>query len=205
MPSKRAFLFLDTSHSTAAPKGRWLLRREIFVWLTTAGRVWIHCVCVCVYHGECRRNVYAIACHGWQYSHTHRLAWTHTHLLFIFVVASILASSCDPSHSVALMFWLDAISLVSQQWRVIIYCCRGIRGYTLINQYEAILLVLSPCPQGIGSQARQMRRREGRALCVNSTASRRHSTKEQLKLHDTHSIRLWHLKNTFEVLFLLLF
>lgn len=36
------------------------------------------------------------------HKHTHRDG--HTGLRLIFVVASILASSCDPSHGVALMF-----------------------------------------------------------------------------------------------------
>lgn len=92
--------------------------------------------------------------------HTH--TQVHTGLLLFFVVALILASSCDPSCSVALMFWLDAISLVSPQWCIIIYCCRGTREDTLINQYQAILPMLSLSPPHMGSAAKTDEQRRGR-------------------------------------------
>lgn len=46
----RLFFFPDTSHSAAAPKGRWLLRREIFIWTTAAEGE-------CGFGGMCERCV----------------------------------------------------------------------------------------------------------------------------------------------------
>lgn len=83
-------------------------------------------------------------------------------LLFIFVAALILESSCDPLPSMALMFWLDAISLVSPRWHVIIYCCCGLRADTLINQCGAIFAMLFPSAPHMGSLDRWMREAEAK-------------------------------------------
>lgn len=173
MPSKPAFLFLNTSHSVAAPKGRWLLRREIFIWMTASEGVWIECVrevCVCVWL-KCVPRILQFPCINIQ-THIHTRTDTHTHpdTFALYFWSGIdfgeqLRSIMQRGPDVLTWCYLS-------RWSVIIYCCRGIRAYTLINRCEAILPVLSP--SSTANLARRMRRGVSRA---NITTSLRLSIK----------------------------